>query len=108
MRRLSLLVCLLSFLGSHLAIAVEAPFPRHPAPSPDGSMLVFSWQGDLWTVPSTGGTAHPLTLHPDAERFPIWSRDGRWIAFASDRYGSLDAFVMPSDASRPPLRLTFA
>ncbi|MCG6963914.1 MAG: PDZ domain-containing protein [Acidobacteria bacterium] len=108
MRRLSLLVCLLSFLGSHLAVAVEAPFPRHPAPSPDGSMLVFSWQGDLWKVPTTGGTAHPLTLHPDAERFPVWSRDGRWIAFASDRYGSLDVFVMPSDASRPPLRLTFA
>ncbi len=36
------------------AAAVEAPLPRHPAPSPDGSMIAFSWQGDLWTVPSAG------------------------------------------------------
>jgi tricorn protease len=108
MRRQSVVVCLLSVLGALPVLGIEAGFPRHPAPSPDGSVLVFSWQGDLWKVPIKGGTAQPLTLHPGAERFPTWSHDGRWIAFASDRYGSQDVFVMPADASRPPRRLTFA
>ena len=36
------------------AIAVQPPLPRHPAPSPDGTRLAFSWQGDLWVVPAAG------------------------------------------------------
>ncbi len=90
------------------AAAVDAPLPRHPAPSPDGSLIAFSWQGDLWTVPSAGGTARRLTAHPAAERYPVWSRDGRLIAFASDRHGNTDVFVMPADGSAGPTRLTFA
>ena len=88
--------------------AVEAPLPRHPAPSPDGSLVAFSWQGDLWLVPSAGGQARRLTAHPAAERFPVWSRDGRLLAFASSRHGNLDVFVMPVDGSSEPRRLTYA
>lgn len=90
------------------ASAVEAPLPRHPAPSPDGSQVAFSWQGDLWTVPAAGGTARRLTAHPAAERHPVWSRDGQRIAFASNRHGNADVFVMPADGSAAPTRLTFA
>jgi tricorn protease len=69
---------------------------------------VFSWQGDLWLVAATGGEARRLTVHPAAERHPVWSRDGRFLAFSSDRHGSDDVFVMPIDGSTPPRRLTFA
>jgi tricorn protease len=88
--------------------AIEAPFPRHPSPSPDGSLIAFSWQGDLWLVPRQGGQARRLTVHPATERYPVWSRDGRWIAFASDRYGNADVYVLPADGSGPPRRLTVA
>lgn len=88
--------------------AAEAPMPRHPAPSPDGSMIAFSWQGDLWTVAAAGGTARRLTAHPAVERYPVWSRDGAMIAFASNRHGNADVFVMPADGSEAPTRLTFA
>jgi tricorn protease len=88
--------------------AIEAPLPRHPAPSPDGSQIAFSWQGDLWLVPTEGGQATRLTVHPAVERFPLWSRDGRLIAFASNRHGNDDVFVMPVDRSAAPTRLTFA
>jgi len=88
--------------------AIEAPLPRHPAPSPDGSRIVFSWQGDLWLVPAIGGQAERLTAHPAVERFPVWSRDGRLIAFVSTRHGNDDVFVMPVDRSSAPTRLTFA
>jgi len=90
------------------AAAVEAPLPRHPAPSPDGSRIAFSWQGDLWLVPAAGGEATRLTAHPAGERFPVWSRDGRMIAFASNRHGNDDVFVMPANGSATPVRLTFA
>ncbi len=88
--------------------AADAPLPRHPAPSPDGSVIAFSWQGDLWLVPVAGGDARRLTAHPADERHPVWSHDGRLIAFASDRHGNPDIFVMPADAGEPPRRLTFA
>ena len=88
--------------------AIEAPLPRHPAPSPDGTLIAFSWQGDLWLVDAGGGAARRLTAHPATERFPVWSRDGRFIAFASDRHGNDDVFIIPTDGSRAPQRLTFA
>ncbi|NOZ93763.1 MAG: peptidase S41 [Acidobacteria bacterium] len=90
------------------ASAIEAHFARQPAPSPDGSVIAFSWQGDIWLVPSSGGEARRLTANPAADRHPVFSRDGRWIAFASSRYGSYDVFVVPVDGGAPPLRLTFA
>ncbi len=91
-----------------LAGAVPAELPRHPAPSPDGSTIAFSWQGDLWLVPATGGEARRLTANPASDRHPVWSRDGSELAFASDRHGNLDVFVAPVDGSQPPRRLTFA
>ena len=96
------------FLGPGETHGLEAPLPRHPAPSPDGSRIAFSWQGDLWVVPSEGGTASRLTVHSAADRFPVWSRDGRWIAFASHRHGNADVYVLRVDGSEPPRRLTWA
>jgi tricorn protease len=106
LRGLSVLSLLLA--ASNNAIAIEASLPRHPAPSPDGSQIAFSWQGDLWLVPVAGGEARRLTAHPATERYPVWSRDGSMLAFASDRHGSLDVFVMRTDGGEVPRRLTFA
>lgn len=49
---------------------------RYPAISPDGSQIVFSYQGDLYKVPTNGGQAIPLTLHEAHDFQPVWSRDG--------------------------------
>ncbi len=86
--------------------AEPALWLRTPAISPDGRTIAFSYRGDLWTVPATGGTAAPLTVHPAWDGAPVWSPDGQWIAFASDRYGNLDVFVMPA-AGGEARRLTF-
>jgi len=102
------LVTVFALMIATTVIAADAPLPRHPAPSPDGSQIAFSWQGDLWTVASAGGEARRLTAHPADERRPIWSRDGRLLAFTSNRHGNADIFVMPADGSEAPQRLTFA
>ena len=46
-----------------------------PALSPDGSQLVFSWRGDIWSVPSTGGTVERITNSPAMENYPAYSPD---------------------------------
>ena len=78
-----------------------------PALSPDGETLVFVHDGDLWTVPSEGGTARRLTVTEDNEGDPQFSPDGKWLAFRSVRYGNDDVFVMPSEGGKAR-RLTFA
>lgn len=83
----------------------EARWNRYPALSPDGATIVFTYRGDLYRVPAAGGTAVPLTTHPAHDFMPVWSRDGRHIAFASDRHGNFDVFVMPA-AGGEAVRLT--
>jgi tricorn protease len=87
--------------------AAEVSFARHLAVSPDGSTLAFSWAGDVWTVPIGGGDATRLTVHPAYEGHPVWSRDGRRLAFSSDRHGAANVFVMNRDGS-DVRRLTFS
>lgn len=79
---------------------------RYPAISPDGQTLLFEYKGDIWSVPSAGGNAVPLTLSESYEFAPVWSHDGKWIAFASDRYGNFDVFIMPSTGGEAK-RLTY-
>ncbi|GGD17767.1 tricorn protease [Flavobacterium orientale] len=73
--------------------------------SPDGTEIAFSYKGDLFKVAANGGIAAPLTLHEAYDATPVWSPDGKQIAFASDRYGNLDVFVLPSIGGEA-LRLT--
>ncbi|MGV8040456.1 MAG: S41 family peptidase [Thermoanaerobaculaceae bacterium] len=79
---------------------------RYPAISPDGATVVFSYRGDLWTVPVAGGSAVPLTVHEAYDFAPVWSPDGTTIAFASDRHGNFDVFTMPAKGGNAT-RLTF-
>ncbi len=84
----------------------EVLMARQPAPSPDGSQIAFSYQGDLWTVSSSGGDARRLTAHPGREAYPMWSPDGSRIAFSSDRNGNDDVFVLSLEEGRVE-QLTF-
>jgi tricorn protease len=98
---------LLSILVGALLFSQDNPlWMRYPAISPDGKTILFEYKGDVYSVPSTGGTAIPLTLSESYEFAPVWSHDGKSIAFASDRYGNFDVFVMPAGGGEAR-RLTF-
>ena len=86
--------------------ADEAQWLRYPAISPDGKQIAFSHRGDLYVVPASGGTAQPLTVHEAHDYMPVWSRDGKTLAFASDRHGNFDVFTVPATGGEPT-RLTF-
>ncbi|MEA3443287.1 MAG: peptidase S41, partial [Bacteroidota bacterium] len=82
-------------------IAQDAPlWMRYPAISPDGKTIVFSFGGDLYTVPSSGGEARILTIHSAYDYMPVWSKDGQSIAFASNRYGNFDVFLIPATGGK--------
>lgn len=79
---------------------------RYPAISPDGNSIVFGYKGDLYKVSSKGGEAVPLTVSDAHDEMPVWSRDGKYIAFASNRSGNFDVYVMSANGGTPT-RLTY-
>lgn len=94
-------------LVTDVTMAGKAPlWLRYPAISPDGSTIAFSYQGDLYRVPAAGGRAVLLTLHEAYDCQPVWSPDGKTIAFASNRFGQFDVYFMPAQGGEPR-RLTF-
>lgn len=80
---------------------------RHCAISPDGKTVAFSYKGDIFSVPVTGGQALQLTSNAAYDSYPTWSPDGTRIAFGSDREGSMDVYVMSARGGEPT-RLTTA
>ena len=78
---------------------------RYPAISPDGKTIAFGYKGDIYRVDANGGVAVPVTIHEAQDMMPVWSHDCKYLAFASDRYGNFDVFVMPATGGTP-VRLT--
>src|SRR5215218_6527914 len=70
------------------------PTFAEPGISPDHAEIAFASGGDIWTVPTTGGTARLLVSHPASESRPLYSPDGRKLAFISTRTGGGDIYVM--------------
>ena len=95
-----MLVCSASAFADPIRLA------RDPELSADGSLLYFSYRGDLWRVASGGGRARRLTSNTSKERRPRVSPDGKQLAFSSDRTGSRQAFVMPLNGGQAK-QLTF-
>lgn len=79
---------------------------RYPSLSPDGSLIAFSYQGDIWTVSKDGGDATRLTIHEAYESNPQWSPDGEKILFSSSRNGNNDLYTM-NTKGQDLRRLTF-
>lgn len=97
-----ILLALFAPLATVSAMAQANPlWMRFPAISPDGKTVAFSYKGDIWTVPATGGQARQITTNPAYEAYPVWSPDSRQIAFASSREGSMDIYVVGRDGGTP-------
>ena len=82
------------------------PYFTEPALAPDGSEIAFISGGDVWTVAANGGEAHLLVSHPATESRPLYSPDGRRLAFGSARTGNGDIYILTIE-SGDLKRLTF-
>lgn len=101
-----LLLSLFALVGVSvcLSAADEARLLRFPATN--GNEIVFSYAGDLYRVPVTGGEAQRLTSHVGYEMFPRFSPDGKTIAFTGQYDGNTEVYTIPA-AGGEPQRLTY-
>lgn len=101
-----LLPILIALLCIGTLNAQETFFQMDPTLTPDGQTIVFSYDGDLWKVPSNGGDAFRLTAMEGEETLPRISPDGKWLAFSATQYGNKDVYVMSINGGEI-IQLTF-
>ena len=99
------LVLALAWALSGLAVAATDPPLLLRKPTVSRTEIAFAYGGDLWIVPRAGGDARRLTSDVGVETDPIFSPDGKTIAFSGEYDGNLDLFVVPT-AGGVPVRLT--
>jgi tricorn protease len=90
---LALLTASLAFAAPALADDHGGIYPEYPTLMPDASFAIFSWAGDLWSVPASGGAATRLTSHPAEELASAVSPDGTQLAFESTRDGAKNLYL---------------
>src|SRR4029077_14385335 len=97
-----------AMLAAVLFISISASAQTKLLRFPDihGDKVAFTYGGDLWTAPATGGTAIRLTADPGVEVFAKFSPDGKWIAFTGQYDGDEQVSVMPAGGG-VPRQLTF-
>src|SRR6202451_215848 len=77
---------------------------QHPTLS--AMQIAFAFAGDLWIVPREGGVATRLTTGAGIESNPVFSPDGKEIAFSGEYDGNVDVYIMPATGGTPR-RLTY-
>ena len=87
-----------------VANAEEARLLRFPATN--GTDIAFTYAGDIFTAPLSGGEAKRLTSHNGYEVFARFSPDGNTIAFTGQYDGNTEVYLMPKQGGAPK-RITY-
>ncbi|MFW5886996.1 MAG: S41 family peptidase, partial [Bacteroidota bacterium] len=75
--------------------------------SPNGERAVFNARGELFSVPTKSGVTYNLTMTPGIhERDPVWSPDGKYIAYLSDKTGEYEIYIQAHDGKSLPVQVT--
>ena len=94
--RILVLLLFIFTQGLQLMANSEAPFwMRYNVISPQGDKIAFAYKGDIYVVDADGGLARQITTSDAYDYNPIWSNDGKMIAFASDRNANFDIYLVP-------------
>jgi tricorn protease len=103
-RRLALLAMIVPVFAT---LAAESP-PLHRGyysePAVHGETIVFTSEGDLWTVDIHGGAARRLTSGSGIEHNATISPDGKTVAFRANYEGPSEVYTMPIDGGLPQRR----
>jgi Tol biopolymer transport system component/DNA-binding winged helix-turn-helix (wHTH) protein len=94
--------------GSSARRLVEGPgrWQTSPQWSPDGRRIAFdSLESDgrfqIWTIDPSGGIPHRLTMQSGSQRFPTWSKDGRWVYYILNERAEWDIWRVPAVGGSP-------
>ena len=88
---------LLSLLAVAFQLSAQPLWTRHNVISPQGDKIAFCYKGDVYVVSATGGKAQQITTNAAYDGDPIWSPDGKQIAFSSDRNGNFDVYLVAAE-----------
>jgi len=78
--------------------AKGSKYIRNFSLSPSGARAAFELRGEIVTVPAEKGDDRNLTQSTGAnDRSPVWSPDGKWIAWFSDESGEYELRIAPQD-----------
>ena len=94
---LLVMLCQQLTANSQQPIANNPLWMRYNVISSQGDKIAFSYKGDIYVVDTKGGLARQITTSEAYDYNPIWSNDGRYLAFASDRNANFDIYVVASD-----------
>ncbi|MHB1327249.1 MAG: S41 family peptidase [Gemmatimonadales bacterium] len=75
-------------------------------PAVSADRVAFTYAGDLWTARHDGSDVRRITTADGDESHPVFSRDGKWLAFAGNYDGNIDIYVVASQGGEPR-RLTW-
>ena len=95
--------------GREEALAAEPRAYRYPRISPDGGRVAFSvadQENDIWIWDFARETLTRLTFAPGWDSYPVWTTDGRQVAFTSDRDGTFNLYWKAADGTGAVERLT--
>ena len=100
-----LFICCFFIVDRALAIDPEdTKMMAQPAISQ--SKIAFIYAQDLWTADRDGSNPKRLTVDRGIESHPVFSPDGRYIAFSAEYDGNTDIFIVPAEGGIPK-RLTW-
>jgi tricorn protease len=94
MKKLFLLALL---AAATFQLSAQPLWLRHNVISPQGDKIAFCYKGDVYVVNTTGGKALQITTNTAYDAEPIWSPDGKQIAFATDRNGNFDVYLVSTE-----------
>src|SRR5580698_11610969 len=100
------LIFLLSVFCTLLSRAQDSKPLLLQSPTLSATQIAFSYGGDIWIVDRTGGDARRLVTGTGLESGPIFSPDGKWVAYTGDYDGNQDVYVVAT-AGGEPRRLTY-
>lgn len=79
-------------------VTVSSSQLQNPQLSPTGQRAIFEYRGEIITVPKENGAARNITnTSRSAERAPVWSPDGKQIAYFSDQKGEYELTIADQD-----------
>lgn len=110
MRRIQAGVLVLFGIAALAPASVSVDFETHEGTrlafdlSPDGRTIAFDLLGQIWTFSAKGGSATPVTFavrDTSEDVDPVFSPDGKWIAFQADRPSGRELWLVPSQGGTP-------
>ena len=88
---------LIALLAVAFQLSAQPLWMRHNVISPQGDKIAFCYKGDVYVVNAQGGKALQITTNAAYDGDPIWSPDGKQIAFSTDRNGNFDVYLVSAE-----------